>query len=123
MTREQLYDYVKEDFGVEPDFPFDKDFKTAILRHKGNKKWFGAVLPVEKNKITGNENRIVDVLDLKCDPMLRQPLLQNKGVYVAYHMNKVHWISVILEEVSLEEVVPLVEMSYDLIKNKTKSKK
>ena len=122
MTIENLIKYVESEYGIKYDTPF-KESDILIFRQKGNKKWFGAVLPVEKNKITGNESRIVDVLDLKCDPMLRQPLLQNKGVYVAYHMNKVHWISVILEEVSLEEVVPLVEMSYDLIKNKTKSKK
>lgn len=123
MTRQQLIDYVKEEFNINPDKPFNNDFDSIVFRHKENKKWFGLVMKVEKNKIAGNETRIVDVLNLKCEPMLRQPLLQNKGGYVAYHMNKVHWISVILEEVSLEDVVPLVEMSYDLIKNKTKSKK
>lgn len=118
MTRQQLTDWIKEDFEITPDYPFDKDFETAVLRHKSSKKWFGLVMKVPKSRLVGADNRKVDVLNVKCDTMLRQPLLQNKGFYVAYHMNKVHWISVILEEVNIEDVKPVVEMSYDLTKKR-----
>lgn len=116
MTREQLLQFVKEEFGVLPDKPFDNDFDSMVLRHKDNKKWFALIMKVSKEKLAGIEKRLVDVLNVKCDPMIRQALLKNKGVYESYHMNKVHWVSVILEEVSLKDVVPLVEMSFDLTK-------
>lgn len=120
MTRQQLLEYVKEEFGVEPDKPFNNDFDSMVLRHKDNKKWFALVMQVAKNKLTGSDGRIVDVLNLKCEPMLRQPLMQNKGIYECYHMNKIHWISVILEEVSLEDVKPLLDMSFELTKGHKK---
>ena len=34
MTRQQLLEFVEDEFSVLPDFPFDKDFETAVLRHK-----------------------------------------------------------------------------------------
>ncbi len=116
MTRQQLLDFVQDEFSVLPDFPFDKDFETAVLRHKENKKWFALLMKVSKSKLTGGSDEKVDVLNIKCDPILKQPILQNKGFYTAYHMNKVHWISIILEETTLNDVVPYIEMSFDLTK-------
>lgn len=120
MTKQQLINFVEDEFNIKPDYPFDNDFDSAVFRHKTNKKWFGLVMKVKRNKIIGDDDRVVDVLNLKCDTMIREPLLKNKGIYVAYHMNKIHWISVILEEIELEEVIPLIEMSYDLTSNLSK---
>ena len=116
MTRQQLIEFVEENFNISPDYPFDKEHKTAIFRHKRNRKWFCAIIKVAKNKIVGDNPKIVDILNTKCDPMLRQPLLNNNGIYEAYHMNKVHWISIILEEVTIDEIAPLIEMSFNLTK-------
>ena len=114
MTRQQLLEFVQDEFSVLPDFPFDKDFETAVLRHKENKKWFALLMKVSKSKLNGDSDEKVDVLNIKCAPILKQPILQNKGFYTAYHMNKVHWISIILEETTLDDVVPYIEMSFDL---------
>lgn len=116
MTRQQLFDFVENEFSVSPDYPFDKDFETAVFRHKSNKKWFALFMKVPKSKLNGNSNEKVDVLNIKCDPLLKQPMLQNKGFYVAYHMNKVHWISIILEEVSIKDISAYIEISYNLTK-------
>lgn len=123
MTRSDFLEFVEEDFNIKPDKPFEDDFDTMVLRHKDNKKWFGIVMKISKNKLVGEDKRKVDVLNIKCLPLLRQSLLKNKGIYVAYHMNKIHWISVILEEITLQELRPLVEMSFDLTRIKTKNKR
>lgn len=123
MTRSDFLEFVEEEFNIKPDKPFEDDFDTMVLRHKDNKKWFGIVMKISKNKLVGEDKRKVDVLNIKCLPLLRQSLLKNKGIYVAYHMNKIHWISVILEEITLQELRPLVEMSFDLTKIKTKNKR
>ncbi len=118
MTRRQFLDYIEQEYGVLPDYHFKEDFDSAVFRHKDNRKWFGLVMQVSKYKLVGNEKRLVDVLNLKCEPLLRQPLMQNRGIYECYQMNKVHWISVILEEVELDEITSLVEMSFDLTKHR-----
>lgn len=118
MTRQQFLDYIFDEFSVKPDFPFENDFESAIFRHKDNKKWFALVMEIDKSKLDGKTTQKIDVVNLKCDPILREPLLQNRGIYPAYHMNKVHWISVVLKEITLQEIQPLVEISFNLTKKK-----
>ncbi len=116
MTRQQLIDYVAEEYGVLPDNPFKGDFVSAIFRHKSNKKWFAALLQVKRDKIVKGSDKVVEVLDLKCDPMLRPAVLKFKGVYTAYHMNKIHWISVLIEEADEKDIKDLLDISFELTK-------
>ena len=44
MERKDVFSWVKEVYGTEPDYPWN-DW-NAVLRHKGNKKWYGVVLEV-----------------------------------------------------------------------------
>lgn len=58
-----------------------------------------------------------EVMNLKCHHALIGELLLRKGVLPAYHMNKEHWISVLLTEeceLSREEVISLIDLSYEL---------
>ena len=117
MTRQQLIDYVAEEYGVLPDNPFKGDFVSAIFRHKSNKKWFAALLQVKRDKIVKGSDKVVEVLDLKCDPMLRPAVLKFKGVYTAYHMNKKHWYTICLDNsISSDEICRRLDISYLLAK-------
>lgn len=116
MTREEFFDCVKEEYGVEPDFPFNKDFVSGIFRHKHNRKWFAAALVVPKNRLGVDSDEIVDILNLKCDPILRTSLMSEKGFYTAYHMNKVHWVTIVLNEASEENIRTLLDLSFSLTK-------
>lgn len=95
------------------DHPFHDD--TAVMRHRANKKSF-ALLICAHGKLHVN---------LKCDP-LRADLLRQvypDGVVPAYHMNKVHWNSVFLKAgVPDEEIVRMIEASYDLTRPRFKRK-
>ena len=121
MTKENLLKYIEEEYGVVADYPFANGY--PIFRHKDNKKWFAALLDIPKCKICTQSNEIVWVLDVKCDPILRPALLERKGIYTVYHMNKEHWISVLLDEASDEDIKFVISMSYDLTKAKYKKKK
>ena len=119
MTKEEFIRYVKENYGVIPDNPF-KDSETLIFRHKHNRKWFAAILQVSSDKITGFKSngkvKKLDILDIKTDPLIRGDLLKKKGVYVAYHMNKVHWLTINLEEIDKNDLEFLLDLSYNLTK-------
>ena len=59
----------------------------------------------------------VDVLNLKCDHRLIGELIKKPCFKPAYHMNKEHWITVILSEAdNPEEIYSLVDVSYGLTK-------
>ncbi len=116
MTKQQVIDYVKDEYGVAEEYLW-KDGKNCVLRHKGTKKWFGVLMLVEKSKFGFQDNLIVEVLNVKVDPILKAGLLGNKGNYPVYHMNKTHWISIILEEAEEKDVKLLIDMSFDLTKS------
>lgn len=57
----------------------------------------------------------IDVLNIKCDPMMIGSLRMKEGFFPAYHMNKENWISILLDgTVSADEIKPLLELSYQL---------
>lgn len=119
MTKEEFTKYVEENYGVTPDNPF-KDVDALIFRHKHNRKWFALIMQVSSDKITGFKSngkvKKLDILDIKTDPLIRGDLLKKKGVYVAYHMNKVHWLTINLEEIDKNDLEFLLDLSYNLTK-------
>lgn len=113
MNRKAVFEWALETYGTEPDYPW-KD-RNAVLRHKGNRKWYGVVLEVVKNKLGLQGDDIVDVLNVKCDPIMVGTLRQKDGYFPAYHMNKDSWISILLDgSVPKEEIENLIELSYKL---------
>lgn len=44
MERKELFEWAKEIYGAEPDYPWN-DW-NCVLRHKNNKKWFALVVEV-----------------------------------------------------------------------------
>ena len=59
------------------------------------------------------EKQRVDVLDLKADPVMIGSLCRAEGILPGYHMNKAHWITVLLDgTVDTEEIKVLIEISY-----------
>ena len=108
--RETVYEYMEKKYKTSPEFPWAKYDDSAVFRHSDNKKWFALVMGVEKNKLGLSGSGYVDVINLKIDDMMfRDILVQKEGIIPAYHMNKEHWITVILDG-TVEE-----DMIYDLI--------
>ena len=74
-------------------------------------------MELEEKKLGLDGNRIVDVLNVKCDPILIGSLRTQPGFFPAYHMNKDKWISVILDETVPADVIKnLIDLSYQLTK-------
>ena len=117
-TRKQILAYVRKQYGIAPDFPWDST-AHAVLRHKANRKWFGVIMEITESDLGLNSHRVVDVINLKCDPVMIGGLKKEPGIYPAYHMNKDHWVSVLLNSpIPKEKVFALIGMSYDLTKPK-----
>ena len=103
------------------DHPFDEDFVTTVLRHTDTGKWFGLLMMVTKSKVGLDGDGQIGVLNLKCD--MEDSLIVREmfdAIIPAYHMNKNHWISVILNGTVPKDVTEaLIDRSYELTaKNK-----
>ena len=117
--RESILQLAAEQYGTKPEFPWAKSPESAVLRC-GNGKWYGLVMPVKREKLGLPEDGISDVLNVKCDPLMLGSVLMQKGFFPAYHMNKSHWISVLLDgTVPLERVTAALQMSYALTAGKS----
>ena len=111
----------KETFGTEPDYPWD-DW-NCVLRHKHNNKWYALVAEISERKLGLSSDRIIDVLNVKCDPLLIGSLRLKPGFFPAYHMNKLHWISVLLPDAPDDVVQFLVNVSFEATKSPKKKLK
>ena len=119
--RETVFRYVKETFGVEPDYPFSKDPELPVLRHKDTRRWFGIVQTVARRKLGLEGEETVEVVNLKCSPQLSGVLRTRPGILPAWHMNREQWISVLLDgTVPPEELCPLIDLSFSLTDKKKK---
>lgn len=96
---------------VYEDYPFHDD-NWCVMRHKKNKKTFALIY--DKDGYVW--------INVKCDPEWRE-FWRNafESVVPAYHMNKTHWNSIILDgSVPNKDIRRMIGESYDLTKGKKK---
>ena len=112
--RKKLFAYIKKNYKVAPEYPWSRYDTSAVFRHNDNKKWFALVMDVSREKLELPGVGEVTVINLKVDdPFFRDMIIREEGIMPAYHMNKQHWITVLMDgTVPEERVYELLEMSY-----------
>ena len=116
-------EYCLDTYGTSPDYPFDEDFETAVLRHGGNRKWYAIVMKVSRRKFGIDSDEVIDVVNLKLPTEMFGSFGAAEGVYPAYHMNKLHWISVLLPDTPDDMIRFLINVSFEATKDKRKRRK
>lgn len=113
-TRKEAIDFCLTLADVYEDYPFHDDNWT-LIRHKGTAKTFATIYERQGNIW----------LNLKCDPMLTAMWRSAyQSVIPAYHMNKYHWNSVILDgTIPDKDIEIMIKDSYHLTYTKPKEKK
>lgn len=108
----RLAGLIMKQYGDAPEFLWDKSPGSGVFRNPRNGKWYGLIMNINKSKIdTGDED--VEVLNVKLAEDEVQHLLNQKGFYKAYHMNKKNWISVLLDDTLRdEEIISYLEESH-----------
>ena len=123
MTKQQFLSYCLSTYGTSPDYPFEEDFVTAVLRHANNRKWYAIAMRVSRRKFGFDSDEIIDVVNLKLPTEMFGSFGTDDGVYPAYHMNKLPWISVLLPDATDDVVQFLLNVSYEATKDKRKRRK
>lgn len=125
MTREEFEEFVFDTYNVKADYPFEEDFETGVFRHEGSGKWFAIAMNIPRAKIGIVEDGNVDVVNFKCAPEVIESIAGvEPGVFRAYHMNKMHWLTVALDgSCSCDMISWLLGISYDLTSAKKKYKR
>ena len=114
MDRQTVFNYIKRKYKEKPEYPWRRDAQSAVFRHADNKKWFALVMNVQRAKLDLAGDGFADVVNLKVDDLFfRDMIIREDGIMPAYHMNKMHWITVLLDgTVPEEKVFDLIDMSF-----------
>ena len=114
MTRDELICYVGERFSTDPEYPWAED-EAFIFRHQTNRKWFAVVMRVSCRRLGLDRDGAADVVNVKCGPLLMGAYRALPGILPGYHMNKEHWLTVLLDGSAEDALVKeLLELSFDL---------
>ena len=81
------------------------------------------VIYVSRRKFGFDSDEVIDVVNLKLPTEMFGSFGASDGVYLAYHMNKLHWISVRLPDAPEDVVQFLVNASFQATRSQIKRAK
>ena len=114
----EVIDHCNNKYGENHVNPFKKHPDILAFVNERN-KWYALLLDVEYNKLNKNTDITtkVKILNVKYPTDKILEIIDNKNIFPAYHMNKKHWISIVLDKnIKLEIIKELIDISYSLVK-------
>ena len=113
----EIITYVKNKYGDELEFLWEKSPKNAVVRRKSSNKWYAVILTIPKRKIGLKSDEVIEVINLHNIPKEIEKLIDYKRYFPAYHMNKKHWCTICLDgTIELKEIYKKIDISYELAK-------
>lgn len=113
----EVIDYCNK-YGGNHVNPFKKHPDILAFVNEKN-KWYALLMDVEYNKLNKNTDITtkVKILNVKNPTDNILDIIDNKNIFPAYHMNKKHWISIVLDKnIKLKTIKELIDISYSLVK-------
>jgi predicted DNA-binding protein (MmcQ/YjbR family) len=130
---EKYSQFLEDEFACKPDFPWSApedsaesqtSFKSelyddyAVYRCPNN-KWFALVMNITYKNLGFENDEKVFVVNLKADKERISEIIDRKSIFPAYHMNKKHWITVLLTGVTdFDQLCTLTRRSFELVNGK-----
>ena len=113
ISRERIFGYVKEKYGIGPDYPLPTAPDFPVLRHRDSRKWFALIMEVPKERLGLESAARVDILNVKpANPLLRDLLVRQKGYFPGYHLRG-SWLSILLDgTVPFRDICWLIDESF-----------
>lgn len=112
-----VIDFVKDKYGDELEYLWQKFPNNAVIRRKDNQKWYAAILTVSRRKLGFDSDESIEILDLRLKSEEMESTVDHIRYFPGYHMNKKHWITVCLDgTVFNEEIFERIDNSYSLAK-------
>lgn len=112
--KSRITNYIESQYGAGKEHPWEKYPEFSVFRHLDNHKWFALIMEVRRDVLALSGEGKVDVINLKIDdPVYRDVILQDEGILPGYHMNKAHWITVLLDgTVPEKQIRQLLDISF-----------
>ena len=136
MDESELFEYVAATYGAAPEYLWARFPGAFVFRHRENRKWFCVGMEVERAKLGlpvegsaasdyeddksdgtstafGVSSDKVLLIDVKTGPIVGGSYLGQPGIVKAWHMNKNHWLGILLDGSASEQTVKeLLDISF-----------
>ena len=136
MDESELFEYVAATYGAAPEYLWARFPGAFVFRHQENRKWFCVGMEVERAKLglpakgsavegseadrcdlassaSGVSSSKVLLIDVKTGPIVGGSYLGQPGIIKAWHMNKNHWLGILLDGSASEQTVKeLLDISF-----------
>ncbi len=111
-----IIDYIESEYKDKAEYLFETS-DTAVFRKGERKKWYAVIMTISKRKLGLNSDEIVKVLNVKLNPNEIALLTDRVSYFPAYHMNKKHWCTILLDgSLDIDEICYRIGQSYSLVK-------
>ena len=111
LSKEELFAYLEKTFSCRGDYPFG-DYHSVAFRNE-YKKWFVLYMTVKAKYIYKNKNEdLIEVINIKLPEKELNDSIKRGIAHPAFHMNKKYWVSIVLNEVKLDDIKELLMLSY-----------
>ena len=112
----RLMEYCERKFGTEPEAPWKDSPDAYTFKTAKRNKWYALFMTIPYKSLGLVAKGALDVVNIKLPPEKVLDLIDRVHFYPAYHMNKKHWITIVLDkEVDEPLVQQLLEESYSLV--------
>lgn len=119
----RLSEMIYDKFGDRPVFMWEEYPTFGVFKNQTSGKWYGLIMYLQRSKLQSGLAGSTDVLNVKIDKDKIPELVNKKGYFPAYHMNKKYWITMTLDEtLSDDEIFSLIEESHYYTVPKSKKK-
>ena len=112
---DNVMEYCLNKYGDSFEYLWDNSPDAAAIRRRDNRKWYGVLMKISSEKLGLLPSRNINVINLHVDADELSSLIEKDSIFPAYHMNKKHWVTVILDgSMKTEELFRLIDRSYEL---------
>ena len=115
---ERMDSFIRQTFGDEPEFMWEKYPSFGVYRNPKSRKWYAFIGSVPRMRFDSRSDskEEFELLNVKAAPEHIPELTKREGYYPGYHMNKKHWITMILDDtLPDEEVEEMIRQSHDKV--------
>ncbi len=113
----EIIDCVRNTYGDEPEFLWEKSPDNAVWRRKDSGKWYGIIMTIPKRKLGLPSDEAAEILDLRLEQEKMPQTVDHERFFPGWHMNKKSWYTIILDHsVPTEEICSRIDASYRLAK-------
>lgn len=112
--KDKIFSYMKNKYKAMPEYLWQRYPEYAVFRHSDNNKWFALHAMVPGDKLGLSDTELMEIINLKVDDaFFHDALIKQEGIMPAYHMNKQHWVTVLLNgTVSEEQIFDMIDASF-----------